>query len=187
MAGPAAGIRRCAATVCTGWAAERAAGAWLQDPQHSLAALAAYGAVGSTLTHALHIVTSRRRRSARSSSLAGNLRWGLGWGWGFAALLCALVLVQADAQGGLVVRGVRLSLIEVMLANLLAGTGAGLLVGLCRPLLGTIASGMLVGPAAGVVVYAAGSLAASGWQRVNWGFALGAGVLSGLVAGTYFG
>ena len=105
----------------------------------------------------------------------------------FAAAFCALVLVQAVAQGGLVIRGVQLSLLEVLLAYLLAGTGAGILVGLCRPLLGTMVGAMLVGPAAGVVVYAAASLAASGWQRVNWWFAVGAGVLTGRVAGTYWG
>ena len=47
--------------------------------------------------------------------------------------------------------------------------------------------GMLVGPAVGIVVYAAMTLAASGGQSVDWFVALFAGGFTGFVAGAYFG
>lgn len=130
---------------------------------------------------------SRRRRSEGPSTSSRNLGWGLGYGLTFAAAFAALALLQFGLDGAVTLGSTRLSVFEIVLGYLLAGTAAGVLIGVCRPVLSTLIGGMLLGPAVGVVVYAAVSLAASGWRAVDWSFALFAGILSGLVVGTYFG
>ena len=66
VTGPAAGVSRCAAAGCTASAAVRAAGVWLQDPQRSRSAFAAYSA--------LDINQHREPHAGYSSASAARLR-----------------------------------------------------------------------------------------------------------------
>ena len=69
-------------------------------------------------------------------NLLRNLAWGLGWSLAMAAMFCVWASIVAVLNGGrLQFKNFDTTLGEVVLAYLLAGAIAGIILGACRPFL----------------------------------------------------
>ena len=113
----------------------------------------------------------------REMRLYSNLRWGVGHGLAFSSILSAVVLVASGFSGKVVVRGHTLATYRVVLAYLVAGMLAGIVLGLSRNLTKSRPAYVLIGAAAGVLVYMSIAILAFGLPMLDLGVVLlGAGM-----------
>ena len=105
-----------------------------------------------------------------------DLWWGVKVGWAFAGVLSAWVLFLSLLQGSLRFEKLGVSTGTIIVTYFAAGTVAGALVGLLRPLTRSRIGAAGVGALAGIIVYTAISLAMDGWTNIDLVFGLVCGI-----------
>jgi hypothetical protein len=112
-----------------------------------------------------------------------NVRWALGWSIPMALAYCAWAGVVALLQGSTHFDQFGVTLWTVMGTYLASALVAGILLGLCRPLLRWRLGAVVVGAVAGTSVYSAIGISMAGLQPTSFVVGTLCGVLVGGVLG----
>ncbi len=112
-----------------------------------------------------------------------DLRWGVKAGWAFAGVLSAWVLILSLLQGSTRFEKLGVTTGTIIVTYFAAGTVAGGLVGLLRPLTRSRVGAVVVGALAGIIVYTAISVAMDGWANIDLVF----GAICGIPVGGALG
>lgn len=119
--------------------------------------------------------------------LGRNVAWGASIGFGSGAIFCLIVLLERLVRGPHFLDAYGIGFGTLLACYLAGGTGAGLVVGLARPLLRWWAGAIVVGIFAGLVAAGALGLGMSGPIR-TWGAdAWTAVLIMGVVGGGWLG
>jgi hypothetical protein len=97
-------------------------------------------------------------------------------GWAFAGVLSAWVLVLSLLQGSTRFEKLGVTTGTIIGTYFAAGTVAGGLVGLLRPLTRSRVGAVIVGALAGIIVYTAISVGMDGWANIDLVFGLICGI-----------
>jgi len=111
--------------------------------------------------------------------LRKDLHWGLGWAWGFAAACSAWVLVMSIFRRSLEWSEYNTTTFAIVGTYAVAGTGAGVLLGVLRPLTTRRWGAFLVGWLVGTLVYASVMVPMGLGREAPWWLALVPGLLVG--------
>lgn len=97
--------------------------------------------------------------------LAANLRWGIRWGLLFAAALSSWAALLFAIRGFQEFRKLEVTMPRVIAFYLVSGSVAGVILGLCRPLLKWRSGAGVVGAVSAVVILGMGQVLYRGFHR----------------------
>jgi len=116
---------------------------------------------------------------AHPEPLSDRLRWAFGWTYAFATFYSAYALLLGLLRGAASFSSYGLSTWGIIAAYWLGATAAGLILGICKPLIRFRVGAFLVGTLVASAVYGTLMLAMPPTQTAPWWLALIPGVIVG--------